>query len=138
MPLPRAIQDTRGVALQVVDYQVRPLTGKLDSTGTAVVAYDGVDVDQLWRVERIIVSHTSVKQLTVFVYGTSDPKTPQPIDERDWTPLPAGFRGVTEYPRPLTILGGTFLAVKFAGGNQNDQVTVNAQWELVQRVPAGS
>lgn len=138
MPLPRAVQLTQGVALQVVDYQTRPLTGKLDATGSLVLAYDGIDPDQLWRVERIVVQHSSAKQLTITAYGTTDPRTPQPIDVRDWTPLPSGFIGVAEYPQPMTVLGGSFLAIKATGGNPGDTVTVNAQWALVARVPAGS
>lgn len=138
MPLPVALQLSQGVALQVVDYQTLPRTGTLDATGSAIIAYDGIDPSQLWRVERLVIQHSSKKQLTITVYGTSDPRTPQPIDIRDWTPLPSGFIGVAEYPQFLTILGGSFLAIGVTGGTQGDTVTVNAQWTLVARVPAGS
>ena len=138
MPLPVALQLSQGVALQVVDYQVQPLTGKLDATGSLVLSYDTIDPTQLWRVERVVVQHASAKQLTCTVYGGNDPRTPQARDVRDWTPIPSGFIAVAEYPQPMTVLGGSFLSVQLTGGNQNDTVVVSAQWALVQRVVAGT
>lgn len=138
MPLPVALQLTQGVALQVVDYQVQPITGTLDATGSVLLTYDTIDPTQLWRVERVVVQHSSAKQLTCTVYGGNDPRTPQARDIRDWTPIPSGFIAVAEYPQPMTILGGSFLSAKLTGGTQGDTVAMSAQWALVQRVPAGT
>lgn len=136
MALPKAVANTSGIALQVVDFQVLPRQALADATGTALVEYDVIDPDYLWRLERLIVQHNSTNQVTVTVYGGSG--APQRIDTRDWTPIPAGFIGVAEYPQPMTINGGSFLSVQGLGMNPGDALTVSAQWALVQRVPAGS
>lgn len=137
MALPRAIATTGGgLVLAVVDYQVLALQAKADANGNALVAYDQIDPLQLWRVERLVVQLTSTVQVNVTVYGGSS--TPQRIDARDWTPVPAGFVGVAEYPQPMTIPGGSFLSVQATGCTPGDTMTVSAQWALVQRVPAGS
>lgn len=136
MALPRALQTQSGVALQVIDYQVLPQTAKADANGTALVQYGVIDPSYLWRVERLVVQHTSTNGgVAATVYGGSG--APAANDFRDWTPIPAGFKAVAEYPQPMTVLGGSFLSVQATGMNQNDVLTVSAQWALVQRVPAG-
>ena len=136
MALPRALALSSGVGLQVIDYQIRPAQAKADATGTALVAYDIIDPDYLWRVERLVVEHNSANQLAIGVYGGSG--APQVTDLRDWTPLPTGFIGVAEYPQPMTILGGSFLSIQATGANPGDVLTVSAQWALVQRVSGSS
>lgn len=134
MALPRAVQITTGVVLQVVDYQVVPMQVKADASGTATATYDQIDPLYLWRVERLVVQHNSTNSLTVTVYGGAV----GPINIRDWTPVPAGFIGIAEYPTPMTVLGGQQLEVVATGANPGDVLTVSAQYALVQRVPAGS
>ena len=137
MALPRATALSTGVALAVVDFQVLPAQAKAGADGTALVAYGVIDPSYLWRVERIVVQHSSTSpNVAATVYGGSG--TPQDTDFRDWTPIPPGFKAVAEYPQPMTVLGGSFLSVQATGMNPGDTLTVSAQWALVQRVPAGS
>lgn len=133
MPLPVAIQRSAGVVLQEIDYPVEDMQAKANAAGVATVIYETVDPAEIWRVERIIVQHNSAKQLTVTVYvGTGSPIA---IQGRDWTPLPPGVVGVAEYPRYLTIPGGSGLTIQATGANSGDVVTVSVQYALVQRVP---
>jgi hypothetical protein len=134
--LPRAIQQTQGVALQVVDYAFWDDNGVAGSSGTVTLTADPIDSLQLWRVERIVVQVNSTNQTTCTVYGGNG--TPIAIQARDWTPIPAGFVAVAEYPQPMTILGATSMTIQVTGCTAGDTVTTSVQYALVQRVPAGS
>jgi hypothetical protein len=134
--LPRAVQTQYGVVFQTVDFAVLPIQGTAGASGIITLAYDPIDPAFLWRVERITVQSTSANQLTLTVKDSTD--TTLPIHDRDWTPLPSGFKAVSEYPAFLTIPGGQQLVIYATGAAAGDVVTAVTQYQLVQRVPGGS
>lgn len=129
-PLPVPVALSRGVELRPIDYQADQRQGRIDATGKALVEWDPPDNDQLWRIERIVVTSTSTATLGVSVYGG----TVQPQNLRDWTQLPPGWSGVAEYPAPMTIENGQWLALLFAGGLTGEQVTAHIQYQQVRKV----
>lgn len=136
MTLPKAVQLTQGVALQVIDYKVDPYQGTLAATGgTLQITADQIDPNQYWRVERLVVETTSANQLTLKVtdgthtrdYGRMPLPQPNPLGT---------FPQVAEYPQPMTLLGGQQWTLLVGGLSVGDVVSGTLQYEIVARVPA--
>lgn len=131
-PLPVAVGVAHGVDLQVVDFATQNLQAKATG-GVVEIDFDQPEQGYLWRVERIVVTTTAAKPLVCAVYAGYG----SPGNLRDWTPIPAGWSGIAEYPQFLTIPSGVGLALVFSGTVPNDVVTAHVQYQLVQRA-AGS
>lgn len=134
MTLPVAVQKSRGVALQVIDYAVEPFQGILTAAGTLQITADYVDPDQIWRIERLVVESTSAQQLTL--------KVTDGTHTRDYGimpfPNPTSFPQVAEYPRPMTLLGNQQWTLQVGGLSVGDTVSGTLQYQVVTRVPAGA
>jgi hypothetical protein len=132
-PLPRSVAQSQGLALQVIDYAVADLQTRAVAGGTATIEFEQVESGYLWRVERIVVTTTSVNQVTVSAFAGDA----SPIRLRDSIPVPAGYSAVGEYPAFLTILDNRSLTIVVSGGVSGDTVTGHVQYQLVQRIAAG-
>jgi hypothetical protein len=130
-PLPVAVGQSTGVALQVVDYTSAQT--QATATGSTVeLEFDQVESGYLWRVERVVITTTSAGQLHAAVYAGY----PSPGNLRDATPIPAGLSGIAEYPVYLTVPSGVALTVQASGAAPGDVVTVHVQYQLVIRTGA--
>lgn len=126
--LPHAVARSRGIDLSVVDYGTDNRQAKA-SGGSVTIEFDQVEAEQLWRVERIVVTATSTAQLAVSVFAGYA----SPSNLRDWTNMPAGYSAIAEYPQFLTIPPGQALTVVATGTAVGDVVTVHVQYQRVQR-----
>lgn len=136
VPTPSAL--IHGAAFQTVDFSETELQLKADATGTAFgygAKHSGgqLSTGEWLRIERIVITSNSANDCECgFYLGDDDPPLMQRI--RDWTPLPAGDVGVSEYPSYLTIYPGRSLAVNITGANPNDLFFISYAWQLVQKV----
>src|ERR1700730_14180525 len=129
LPVPAAL--TRGVSLRVIDYFEKEKQVQAAARGIATCQCDYLQQSHYWRVERIVVAGNSPNLCTVFVYQGDNPI---PQRQRDGTPLPSGIVGVSEYPSYLTILPTSCLMVVITGANVNDEFTVTAQAQQVEKI----
>lgn len=137
MTLPLAVQRTRGVVLQVVDYKVEPMKGIADTTGTATLTTQlSVDPDQIWRIERLVVQSSSGRKLNLQVTDGTSPSGPINFGLRDFGQEPPGFPQVAEYPSMLTLLGGQQFTLIATGALAGDIVAASLQYAIVMKVPA--
>lgn len=120
-----------GFGLRIIDFEDKELTGQADVTGTCLLQTDQLASDHYMRVERIVVQGPSANTCIVTVY-VGDRQIPQ--RGRDWTPLPPGAIGVSEYPSYLTVKPTTLLTIAITGAVPNDRFFASVQFQLVQKV----
>jgi|HubBroStandDraft_4_1064222.scaffolds.fasta_scaffold01801_12 hypothetical protein len=129
LPVPAAL--TRGVTLQVIDYNEVELILTAGSDGIAQDETDQLQQNQYMRIERIVVTTSSQNTVEVTIYQGDNPI---PQRGRDWTILPPGYVAVSEYPSFLTILPTYCLMAQVTGANEGDTFCVVATYQLVQKL----
>lgn len=138
LPVPASLSG--GVSFRTVDIDKLRLTATADATGTAVAsgATQGPDTvmqqGQWMRIERIVITGNSLNGCEAGFYeGDAGELLLQNIE--DWTPLPSGDVGVSEYPSFLTIRPTRCLTVQITGANKGENFFVSATYQLCVKAP---
>lgn len=126
--LPQSVAATTGAALQVIDYRVSALTSRpVDATGIVTLTFPQVVDGQLWRVERITVTSTSLVPTSAVVYA-GDVTTGNVVDGTD-----SGNLDISDELSPILVDSTLALTIQWSGVSLGKVCTARIQYQIVQR-----
>lgn len=121
MTLPRAVALSQGTSLTVVDYLPLHADATADSTGTAVAAWDAVQLAYMWLVTGITVRSNSAADTRSYVWAG-----PRLMDGSD-----SGNFDISDRSSPILVAAGEQFQVVWTGATPGAVCTIDAQYELV-------
>lgn len=129
MRLPRQIDSA--AAWQLHDFAQRALTTKPAAAGVCAVALGPVPQDELWLIDRMVVSNDSPTPTIAGIYLDSV----DPARAIDGT-LEGNF-DVADLASAIQLPGGTALMCQWEGASDGATGTLRVQWQIMRKPGGG-